>query len=169
MLQAEAQLLLFYFTPYVLNIFRTLIYPSSRAWDYSVELSRWSYCSVKNREFSISIRLWYVVVCVWCDVLRQIVAVGSRVSVDTDCYRVFCFVIVVFSCAFYVLFLDWQCFFNPLTPKDPYSGRTAPLTSICCILYIYATNTGTEYIKHGIYSPFFPLQNAICFIWFLYY
>ena len=23
---------------------------------------------------------------------------------------------------------------------------------------------GTEYFKHGIYSPFFPLQNAICFI-----
>ena len=25
---------------------------------------------------------------------------------------------------------------NPLTPKDPYSGRTAPLTSKRCILYI---------------------------------
>ena len=41
---------------------------------------------------------------------------------------------------------------------------TAPLTSKCCILYIYATNIGTEYFKHGIYSPFFPLQNAVCFI-----
>ena len=45
--------------------------------------------------------------------------------------------------------------FNPLTPNDPYSGRTAPLTSKHCILYIYSTNTGTEYFKHGIYSPFF--------------
>jgi len=53
---------------------------------------------------------------------------------------------------------------NPLTPNDPYSGRTAPLTSKHCILYIYSTNTGTEYFKHGIYSPFFPLQNAVCFI-----
>ena len=53
---------------------------------------------------------------------------------------------------------------NPLTPNDPYSGRTAPLTSKRCILYIYSTNTGTEYFKHGIYSPFFPLQNAVCFI-----
>jgi len=44
---------------------------------------------------------------------------------------------------------------NPLTPKDPYSGRTAPLTSKRCILYIYSTNTGTEYFKHGIYCPFF--------------
>jgi hypothetical protein len=56
--------------------------------------------------------------------------------------------------------------FNPLTPNDHYSGRTAPLTSKRCILYIYSTNTGTEYFKHGIYFPFlyFSLQNAVCFI-----
>jgi len=54
--------------------------------------------------------------------------------------------------------------FNPLTPNDRYSGCTAPLTSECCILYIYSTNIGTEYFKHDIYSPFFPLQNAVCFI-----
>ena len=53
---------------------------------------------------------------------------------------------------------------NPLTPNDPYSGRTAPLTSKRCILYIYSTNIGTEYFKHGIYSRVFPLQNAVCFI-----
>jgi len=51
-----------------------------------------------------------------------------------------------------------------LTPNDHYSGRTAPLTSKRCILYIYSTNIGTEYFKHGIYSPFFSLQNAVCFI-----
>ena len=45
--------------------------------------------------------------------------------------------------------------FNPLTPNDHYSRRTAPLTSKHCILYIYSTNTGTEYFKRGIYSPFF--------------
>ena len=57
--------------------------------------------------------------------------------------------------------------FNPinhLTPNDPYSGRTAPLNSKHCILYIYSTNVGTEYFKHGMYFPFFPLQNAVCFI-----
>ena len=54
--------------------------------------------------------------------------------------------------------------FNCLTPNGTYSGRTAPLTSKRCILYIYSTNIGTEYFKHGIYSPFFPLQNAVCFI-----
>ena len=51
-----------------------------------------------------------------------------------------------------------------MTPKDPYSGRTAPLTSKRYILYIYSTNIGTEYFKHGIYSPFFSRQNAVCFI-----
>jgi len=54
--------------------------------------------------------------------------------------------------------------FNPLKPNDPYRGRTAPLTSKRCILHIYSTNIGTEYSKRGIYSPFFPLQNAGCFI-----
>jgi len=32
----------------------------------------------------------------------------------------------------------------PLTPNDPYIGRTAPLTSKRCILYIYSANRGTE-------------------------
>ena len=45
--------------------------------------------------------------------------------------------------------------FNHLTAEDPYSGLTAPLTSKSCILYIYSTNKGTEYFKHGIYCPFF--------------
>ena len=54
--------------------------------------------------------------------------------------------------------------FNPLTPNDHYSGCTALLTSKRCILCIYSTNTGTEYFKHGIYSPFFSLQNAVCFM-----
>ena len=54
--------------------------------------------------------------------------------------------------------------FNPLKPNDPYRGRTAPLTSKGCILYIYSTNISIEYFKHGIYSPSFPLQNTVCFI-----
>jgi len=47
---------------------------------------------------------------------------------------------------------------NPLTPNDSFSGRTAPLTSKRFILYIYSINTGTEYFKHGIYSPFFSFK-----------
>jgi hypothetical protein len=53
---------------------------------------------------------------------------------------------------------------NSLTPNDSYSGRTAPLTSKRYILYIYSTNLGTEYFKHGVYSQFLSLQNAVCFI-----
>ena len=51
-----------------------------------------------------------------------------------------------------------------MTPNDDYSGRTAPLTSKRCILYTYSTNIGTEYFKHGIYTPFFLFKNAVCFI-----
>jgi len=69
-----------------------------------------------------------------------------------------------FSYLFCVLFYVLIFWINPLTPNDPYRGRTAPLTSKRCILYIYSINIGTEYFKHGINSPFFPLQNAVCFI-----
>ena len=53
---------------------------------------------------------------------------------------------------------------NPLTPNDIYMSRTAPVTSKRCILYIYSTNVGTEYFKHALYSPFFSLQSAVCFV-----
>ena len=69
-------------------------------------------------------------------------------------------IIIIIRCNFFRVF-----YINPLTPNDKYSGRTAPLTSKLCILYIYSTNIGTEYFKRGIYSPFFfSLQNAVCFI-----
>jgi len=48
-------------------------------------------------------------------------------------------------------------------PNDHYSGHTAPLTSKRCILYIYSTNTGTEYFKHGIYSPFLVSSKCSLF------
>ena len=49
--------------------------------------------------------------------------------------------------------------------NDRYSGRTAPLNSKRFMLYIYSTNIGTKYFKHGKYSPFFfPLQSAVSFI-----
>jgi len=49
-------------------------------------------------------------------------------------------------------------------PNEHYSGRTASLTFKRYVLYIYSTNIGTEYFKHAIYSSFFSLQNAVCFI-----
>jgi len=39
--------------------------------------------------------------------------------------------------------------FNHLTPNGHYMGRTAQLTSRCCILYIYSANIRTEYFKHA--------------------
>jgi len=51
-----------------------------------------------------------------------------------------------------------KTYINPLTPNDPYRDGTAPLTKRC-ILYIYSTNIGTEYFKHGIYCPFFSLSS----------
>ena len=52
---------------------------------------------------------------------------------------------------------------NPMTPNDSYMGRTAPLTSKRCILYIYSTNIGTEYFKHALYSPFFFASKCSLF------
>jgi len=84
-------------------------------------------------------------------------------------YGLFIKMVTSYTCPFCNLFFVHRhlFFLNHLTPNDHYSGRTAPLTSKRCILYIYSTNTGTEYFKHGIYSPF-PLdplpQNAVCFI-----
>ena len=68
----------------------------------------------------------------------------------------------VASC--YTSYLILKHHINPLTPNDLYISRTTPLTSKCCILYIYSTNVGTEYFKHALDSPFFSLQNAVCFI-----
>jgi len=67
----------------------------------------------------------------------------------------------------HMLTLQYTClvyFINPLTPNDPYIGRTAPLTSKRCILYVYSTNISTEHFNHVIYSPIFYLKNAVCFI-----
>jgi hypothetical protein len=45
-----------------------------------------------------------------------------------------------------------------------YISRTALLTYRHFISYIYSTNIRTEYFKHAARSPFFSLQNAVCFI-----
>ena len=62
-------------------------------------------------------------------------------------------------CSVHALTLLSAILINPSTPNDPYRGHTTPLTSKRCILYIYPTNIGTEYIKYIIYSPFFSLYK----------
>ena len=44
-----------------------------------------------------------------------------------------------------------------------YICHTAPLTSRCCILYIYSTNICTEYFKHAAHSPFFSSSKCRLF------
>jgi len=87
----------------------------------------------------------------------------TKFKVSDKCSIVSSVNISQFHFYIYILVYDLYRSINLLTPNDDYSGRTAP-TSKCCILYIYSTNIGTEYFKHGIYTLFFPLQNAVCFI-----
>ena len=55
--------LLFYFTSYAINMFRTLIYPSSGAYDYSVELPHWS-CVLGSMFVGVSVWLGWSGICV---------------------------------------------------------------------------------------------------------
>ena len=55
---------------------------------------------------------------------------------------------------------------NPLTTNDPYRGRTAPLTSKVAF-YIFIQQIKVRNIFNMVYttySPFFSLQNSVCFI-----
>ena len=70
------------------------------------------------------------------------------VVIDGDFVSLSC-AIEIIALWVYSLFLR-HMFINPLTPNDHYSGRTSPLTSKRCILYIYSTYINTEYFKYGI-------------------
>ena len=51
----------------------------------------------KDGGFSVSVHLWCVVVCVWCDVFCRLVVVGRLIFIDI--YRfLLCSLIIVFSC-----------------------------------------------------------------------
>jgi len=89
----------------------------------------------------------------------------SWLKPSINCYS--CIYLVVYIILYICLELNGML--NLLTPNDHYSGRTALLNSKRCILYIYSTHRGTEYFKHCIYSSFFSLQNAVCFIILTYF
>ena len=74
--------LLFYFTSYVLNMFRTLIYPPSGACDYSVELPHWSYCSLFDVCWSFGVvgLEWYPC----CRLKSVVIQQNSRKLLMTD-------------------------------------------------------------------------------------
>ena len=48
---------------------------------------------------------------------------------------------------------------RPLTPNEPYSGRTAPLTSKV-VFYIFIK----QIFSNMVYTLRFFFQNAVCFI-----
>jgi len=91
-------------------------------------------------------------------------AVFWSLTFQVNCFHLVAIFVINLTINCTCLLLSHHLSINPLTPNDDYSGRTAPLTSKRSILYIYSTNIGTEYFKHGIYSLFFPVQNAVCFI-----
>jgi len=68
--------LLFYFTSYVLNIFRTLIYPSSGACDCAVELP--------HRSFLFSVHCGLEIWCVWVWVVSVLQADSACNTVPDD-------------------------------------------------------------------------------------
>ena len=54
--------------------------------------------------------------------------------------------------------------FNHLTPNGHYMGRTAQLTSRCCILNIYSTNVLLNILNMLHNLRFFLFKNAVYFI-----
>ena len=55
-------------------------------------------------------------------------------------------------------------YINPLTPNDPYRGRTAPLTYKVAF-YIFIQQIQVLNILNMVYKfHFFCLRNAVCFI-----
>ena len=88
----------------------------------------------------------------------------NKPSEDANSYRPISLLISISKLLERIIASRLTTFINRLTPNDLYMSRTTPLTSKRCILYIYSTNIGTEYFKHALYSPFFSLQNAVCFI-----
>jgi hypothetical protein len=56
-----------------------------------------------------------------------------------------------------------SCLILTLSLLMSYISRTASLT-YRRILYIQSTNIRTEYFKNAAHSPFFSIQNVVCFI-----
>jgi len=77
-------------------MFRTLIYPPAGACDFVVELPHPLLCSVKMWDFGVSVHLWCLVVCVWCDVLCRFVLVGTCIFIAIDRFLLY-IVIIVFT------------------------------------------------------------------------
>jgi len=59
------------------------------------------------------------------------------------------------SCIIHILYTGYAKIKKIIPAPKGYlfdMGRTAPLTSKRCTLYIYSANIGTKYFKHGVYT-----------------
>ena len=101
------------------------------------------YIHVQNKENNVNVKIYFKTY------LQIYIYIYICIYIFTDLYI---YISIFFN------------FFNRQPLNDIYICPTAPLTSRCCILYIYSTNISTEYFKHAAHSPFFPLQNAVYFI-----
>jgi len=126
---------------------------------YPVPLARYYKCSLKLFT-EIILKFFPCTSCINCLCNNSLWNIDFFSPISAICNIIF----LVMSTRCSINVEDKKNWINPLKLKDPYSGRSATLTSKICILYIYSTDTGTEYFKHGIHGPFFPIQNAVCFI-----
>jgi len=84
---------------------------------------------------------------IWVSLLEQMSVKRQEAQIGEDApRRVCCTLLYPFRAHIHYI---CATIFNHLTPNGHYMGRTAQLTSRCCILYIYSTNIRTEYFKHA--------------------
>jgi len=72
-------------------MFRALICPFSGVCDYVVELRHWLILFCKDGVLSVSVNLWCLVVCVWCDVC-------CRFVVPSNVFLLLLTVVTVYAC-----------------------------------------------------------------------
>jgi len=104
--------------------------------------------------------LWKIVGVTFISYIKQSFVTGySSFYKETKLFPNVAYVTVPLS-LFLLTFDSIQYVFSPLMPNGYYSGCTAPLNSKRCILYIYSTNTDTEYFKtvFTLHSFLFKMQ-----------
>jgi len=102
--------LLFYFTSYVLNMFRTFIYPSSGACDYSVELPHWSY-QCGNQQHSRKLLIMDILMSETCWAHKKWNKIASDIKLVFYCSTItmmhgliYIIIFLIFISSIYLLF-----------------------------------------------------------------
>ena len=148
--------------------------PGSAVWSFSFSVCT-SMCATCFA-YIIFLNLILPVICMWWGLQRRVWETCRRIQellshlfimwgFYSNSNMIISLTSLLVSCSLNSQETSWLTLWHLTTHIG---GPTAPLISKRCILYICSTNTGTEYFKHGIYSPFFSLQNAVCFIILMY-